>query len=615
MSTPNTDLLPPLFDRILDYYGESTIGARTRADIIKALENGIVIAAADHERAAAQLPDEQRNAAGNTIDLTTFDRLSGDHLSRAALCEELQTTLSLGSLVIEIAVLLVEAQIDLRLKAAESFKLAGIEFARKVRQEGSSDHIARWCQDVLESTLQGSQSDVPTLWNRVGKHRPEGLRVLVESLQLSATLRDALPYTIKVDKRLVDPLLTKSRAHKQIRLLHISDLHLVEDLTDPQRGGSPTIGQLKHSFDTVRLLGRSIDSLQPRFDMLVATGDLTTDGSPGAFETVLQYVRSGPISGENKARIAAFGLNAGQGCRLLLPGNHDRFEGQTLPRQINTNLFEKVLETPDNYPYVRGFRPPGCEETDLTLLLFVFDSTLTHENEPGFSRIDAIAQGIIKDEEISKLVEDSKKIAKEKKVKDLDNSPINFCPGNTIRIALLHHHPVVKNEAEQLELRRSNRRTFEYFTDPLGICKSIKETTTKLRGADNFLRGCFRAGIQLILFGHHHHRYRRAVVAANEKAGSSPFGLTTKLRAFCCPTTLELSNEGNGFYLFDFIDKDTVSLDVYVSLPSNTKLQIPFNRIAQESGKFKLCELSTEEAKSAYTLTGSWSPERDASVS
>ena len=42
----------------------------------------------------------------------------------------MQTTLSLGRLVIELAVLLVEAQIDLRLKVAKSFTFAGIEFVR-----------------------------------------------------------------------------------------------------------------------------------------------------------------------------------------------------------------------------------------------------------------------------------------------------------------------------------------------------------------------------------------------------------------------------------------------------------------------------------------------------
>lgn len=90
MSIPNTDLLPPLFDQILAYYGEGTAGVDSRSDIINVLLNGIVNAAADRERAAAKLPDYKPSGAETTINLTTFDRLSGDHLSRAALTEELQ---------------------------------------------------------------------------------------------------------------------------------------------------------------------------------------------------------------------------------------------------------------------------------------------------------------------------------------------------------------------------------------------------------------------------------------------------------------------------------------------------------------------------------------------
>ena len=102
----------------------------SRAEIISVLLNGIINAAADRERAAAKLPDHETSGAETTIDLRTFDRLSGDHLSRAALTEEMQTTLSLGRLVIELAVLLVEAQIDLRLKVAKSFHVCHIEFVR-----------------------------------------------------------------------------------------------------------------------------------------------------------------------------------------------------------------------------------------------------------------------------------------------------------------------------------------------------------------------------------------------------------------------------------------------------------------------------------------------------
>src|SRR5882724_5894516 len=112
MDIPNTDLLPPLFDQVLTHYGENIIAPYGRREIINILANEIVNVAVDRQRSAEMVPgyDGSQDAA---VELTTFDRLSGEHLSRADLSEKLQMTLSLNKLVIEIALLLVEAQIDL----------------------------------------------------------------------------------------------------------------------------------------------------------------------------------------------------------------------------------------------------------------------------------------------------------------------------------------------------------------------------------------------------------------------------------------------------------------------------------------------------------------------
>jgi Calcineurin-like phosphoesterase len=397
----------------------------------------------------------------------------------------------------------------------------------------------------------------------------------------------------------VDPLLTKSRNDSRIRVLHISDLHLVEDLIHPDRGGSPTVGQLGHSIATAKLLGMTVDSLQPPFDMLLATGDLTTDGSQGAFETVLQYIQSGPISGENKMRIATFGLSAGPRRRLLLPGNHDRFNGKTFPGERLSYSFEEILGTEKSYPYVRGFRPPGQTSEDLTLLFFVFDSTLPSQHEPGVNRLEVIAQGIIGVEEINRLKAYSCKAEKDCEVTDLKGEAIKFDRKNTIRIALLHHHPVATREDEEQGSPHGNP-----ITNPVGHVRAWMKSATKLINAEHFLEGCFEAGIQLILFGHDHRPYRRAIVSMHEVCGA--FGPTTSLRAFCCPTTLEVSKDGNGFYVFDFMNKDDVSLDLYVSTPNKKKIQGPFIRNASQSGTFKLSELSDEEKSSAHFL-GSYS--------
>jgi 3',5'-cyclic AMP phosphodiesterase CpdA len=427
-------------------------------------------------------------------------------------------------------------------------------------------------------------------------------------LQLSATLRDAVPYKIRVATYLVEPLLIEIRNDERVRLLHISDLHLVEDLTDPRRGGSPTLGVAKHNFETAKLLGRAIDSLRPRFDLVVATGDLTTDGKRGSFDTVLQYIQSGPISGENKMRIAAFGLNAGKDRRLLIPGNHDRYEGRLVPGQRLSGLFEEVLgKHAEQYPYLVGFRPPGQPETSLTLLLFGFDSNLP-AGAKGVGLEDVknrLARGRINSEEVTRMVNLARAAAENNVVKDLNGRELKFDPKNTVRVALLHHHPVARWETEETEMRTSEEGAMRWLTHPIASLKSamkaVDEEGMSLEGANDFLSGCFLTGIQLILFGHRHYPFRRAVVTA-EKAVGSIFGETDSLRAFCCPTTLQFSKFGNGFYLFDFLERDTVDIGFYVSRIGADNVARPFSRVADQSGKFKLSQISDEERRTSYNV-------------
>lgn len=607
------DLLPPIFDQILVHY-ESEIAAsfldralkiaarpHVRADIMTALENGIINAAAEQERAAARLPKHLRAQGpasfeeNTVVMLATFDRLSGNHLSRAAICQDIQKAVSLSRIVAEIAVLLIEAQIDLRLKASKSFKLAGIEFAYAggdPNAGGEPKNIAGWYQDLRQPALHSSQYDVLTVWKRIGRHRPEGLRVLVEGLQLSATLRDAVPYTIKVDKRLVEPLLV-ALSKDRIRLLHISDLHMVEDLTDPQRGRSPTLGQPMHNFEAAKALGRTVDALSPAFDVLAATGDLTTDGTRGSFETVLQYIRSGSISGENKMRTAVFGMNAGKARRLLLPGNHDRYGGAKIGRQRISSTFEDVLGTSRKYPYVCGFRPPGGAKEDLTVLFFVFDSTLTTESKGKLA--DKMAVGIVTRDELDDLRKFAAEIVESKRVGSIGGDVLCFDPKNTVRVALLHHAPV--KEATEQEVQRKEGRLASWLRSSL---ESMQEHTTRLIGADDFLAKCLSSGIQLVLFGHLHAGYQRGVVFKGDRAVETPFGPAKALRAFCCATTLEVNDKGNGFYVFDFIDKDTVSSDFYCSMTGSGSSPVHFSRVANKSGRFDLSTLSDSERKIAY---------------
>ncbi len=558
MPAPNTDLLPPLFEQVLAFFDQQEVGAHVRQDIILALETGIAHAAVAGEREAAQRTTGTRTTSEEgPVVLKTSDRLSGADLSRAALVEQLQLQTDLDATILEVALLLVEAQIDLRLKGAGKFKIADIEFSSGLREAESTD--VAWCKSVLEATLKGATEDRPSVWSAFGKRKPAGVRVFIDTIQLSAALRDAHPYVIKVDRHRVESLLAEPRTDERIRLLHISDLHLIDELREEGKRVKKPFGAPSHSFSTARAVSTAVDSLRPRYDLLVATGDLTTDGSRESFETVLQYVQRGSISGENPMRIAAYGLGAARSQRILVPGNHDRYAAKLIVGQQLDDTFEQILETPKPYPYIVGYRPHGKSKKSLTLLFFVFDSTLP-EGRTGWSFEDwaaAAAVGRIEEEELRKAGELTEKVVKQKKVDQLAGEPLEFEPSHTIRIALLHHHPVVTQPRTKYIPTTGFKSWFGPAMQKIETWRDAREAAlVKMEGADEFLAWCLKSGIQLILFGHQHYPYQRVVVAQGLQSIHTPFGhRTAAIRTFCCPTTLQYDAKGNGFYLFDFLSK------------------------------------------------------------
>jgi 3',5'-cyclic AMP phosphodiesterase CpdA len=108
---------------------------------------------------------------------------------------------------------------------------------------------------------------------------------------------------------------------------------------------------------------REIERHQGKFDLLLATGDLVTDGSSEAFGWCLDYLQNDEVRGGDASRAATRGLGFDPDRRILLPGNHDRFNRAWLGfQQVNT-AFERAMQTPTAYPYVVGYRrrqTPKC---------------------------------------------------------------------------------------------------------------------------------------------------------------------------------------------------------------------------------------------------------------
>jgi hypothetical protein len=587
----NTDLLPPLFDQILDYFEVKRSGTLFREYIVKGVETEIIDAAATYCRAQDENalrpqsePRSQESVSENdkAVSLETSDRLSGSDLSRAALVQKLlandkltHNNPSLSTTIIEIALLLIEAQIDLRLQVEKSFKVAGIEFSHRSDDKSKYGDAAEWCRLILVPAMQSAAEDKPTGWS-FGKRKSFGIRVLVDTIQLSATLRTAVPYKITVDRDLLESLLTTTRSHQGIRLLHISDLHLTAELDETGRKLRKPMLTPTHSEEAVRHVSAAVATLQPRYDALVATGDLTTGGARESFETVLQYIQSGSITGANFQRIAYYGLKASRFKRILLPGNHDRYAGQTIPGQRLDYTCEEVLQLPRKYPYMLGFRPHDSADNSFALLFLVFDSNLQAGRDRSRFRDnvwkDALAKGEIRDAELITARDLVKATMEKKEVARIGGGTLKFDPPKTIRIALLHHHPVTKFILPETITEKQDiwRRIKAWIYDPVkNYSARIEAESMTMENSEAFLKCCSDCGIQLILFGHQHYPYQRLVTRSPSlgmATESESIGLPSKhMRAFCCPTTLQYDAPANGFYVFDFLSESRFEWMMYAS--------------------------------------------------
>jgi hypothetical protein len=97
--------------------------------------------------------------------------------------------------------------------------------------------------------------------------------------------------------------------------------------------------------------------------------------------------------------------------------------------------------------------------------------------------------------------------------------------------------------------------------------KKEEEWTTALNGSEDFLKACYEAGIQLVLFGHDHHQHYETwepTGAKDSEVSKNVFGEANKpLHLFCCPSTLEINAKPNGFYTFDIHDKERITWQLY----------------------------------------------------
>jgi 3',5'-cyclic AMP phosphodiesterase CpdA len=321
------------------------------------------------------------------------------------------------------------------------------------------------------------------------------------------------------------------------KIIQVSDFHFTPQLTqEKRRFYERRLRSGCHSFTKLVSLARCVDRLQRQdepADVFLVTGDLATDGSPKSLRTCLWYIEKDELRAGNPSQVYTIGLDAGPNRRVVLPGNHDRWDRSYFGFQVQGAVFERVLNLPTTYPYVVGLRRPEYRDDpdDPAVLMFVFDSS------PGvFTRFwpwDRLARGRVEPGTLDSFYRQAEQIERSGTVRGLRGGTMRVRYKNCLRIALLHHHP-------------------------FDCC-----STTLMENSDEFVRYCVRAGMHLVLFGHDHKefwvpRFGQSVLDPN------PYHQTI---FFCCPSATEFRSE-QGFYSFH-VDQQGVNFAFYKWLNGN----------------------------------------------
>lgn len=364
--------------------------------------------------------------------------------------------------------------------------------------------------------------------------------------------------------------------------LHISDLHFAENCITTGSSGR-VAGTKSHDFQAVQRLQAATRAIQiasrEKFDLLIGTGDISTDGSEQSLRNAKEFIQEETFRCR-QGRVLCDGLNMKPERCFIIPGNHDRYGGH-LPAQGRSEMFETVFGRPrQGYPCVRGYRRSSVKNNgqEPALIFFLFDSTpspfagsprliqlLGHPIENLKRMAGKPARGRLEPGGVERMVNLSENILLKKEVEGFDGKPLPIDDyDNCIRIAVLHHHPV-KVEKEILHTEsvydrttwRSRLRNWAGTKVEAWVeSASEKYGLTLMENDTLFIDGCFKAGIDIVLFGHEHVQYHRIESPTNMAAKSVLGKRQEDIHFFCCPSTFEYSCSRKGFYIFKFDGKN-----------------------------------------------------------
>lgn|GEM_PF-2173514 len=331
-----------------------------------------------------------------------------------------------------------------------------------------------------------------------------------------------------------------------IRLFHISDLHIIEDLfTSGGMFRARSKGAKSHSKKRAGQLATTIKMLRQDSDVLIVSGDLTTDGSPGAIESAEDYLSSASIKEPGGGWLA--GLDWPLGRRVIIPGNHDRYGGSIVPGQRPSDAFETQLGLPNSYPYTRVLVQPAVP--DVAVAIFVIDSCPPRETQRQYRRWrpGLIAGGYVPPDASADLVAQATALDRERTGVGVDGAKISVRDRDVVRIAVVHHHAVDNPAHKRTMFKRAKHWVFP----------------ERMAGSNEFIAACVQAGIQLVLFGHKHECFLVPVPTEQltERSNYQQYAFEAAPHVWfaCCPSTTQYkTSNAPGFFEIEVSSQEIV---------------------------------------------------------
>ena len=271
-------------------------------------------------------------------------------------------------------------------------------------------------------------------------------------------------------------------------IMHLSDMHFNRTFQNEKPTFLSRLGAAPHDFKLLRALDTVFSEIpfqiqkslglerKPKINMIIITGDLTTDSEKNSFGNAQTFLKSKYVIGKNKR----IGVNMSSNL-FLVPGNHDclfqKFEKIAFLRYFFTKYYINYSDQFDSLPY---FKRRKIDDTNF--LLIGIDTNRIKKRPRN------IARGKVGSEQIQEIDNFLTNL------RERNEEYFNSC----FKIAFFHHH-----------LLCSNGNHLHFLKNIFKIILKDILVPHTLKDASNVIKILCRHKIDMAIFGHEHKCYRR----------------------------------------------------------------------------------------------------------